>query len=134
MPIENAPAEIEYKLKFRFSVEFPESLGIETWTVQSVSPLKWENGKWQDITISLTDTISQRYSTSKALLNLTKEIKYNKFNLPLTIVLYDPAGSIISKWIITPSEYAVVLSNFDYSLNEILNNQLIIKVKKVEIV
>jgi len=123
----------EFKTKFRFMVEFPKELNLPEWTVQSVSPIKWSDGKWNDVTINFIDTFHHIDSSTVSLFEMTKKYKFNEFNSPVKICLMDPVGNIINKWIIEPHSFEIVLSDFGYGLNELLSNSLILKIKNIQI-
>ena len=78
----------------RFVVKFPSEIGIQSWTVDSISTPNIINGKWNNTNVNIMNLISEN-TPIRVLDNLLK----NK-NFDVTFEFLDPTGVSIQKWII----------------------------------
>lgn len=137
VPVQQEPKRIN-----RFCLEFPEIYGIESYLVQSISPLTGridKNGNfiWDDIIIEFINIIGP--STERAIYNMINSFSkkknilhffknQKKERLILNLLILDPVGVTVESWLITVDKIVKAkFGEFDYSKDNLSKCSLTLK-------
>lgn len=122
-------SKYEPKKSNRWLVRFPDYFNIETWMVKHVTPVIYdaENKKWEEITITLIDTIPK--SAAEPLSRLIQKGNYHNFDLKMTLL--NPVGEDVEDYNFSKCNIKTIhFGETDYNINDFKAIKLSINFKK----